>query len=48
MKRIHTTLIACAILAASSVWAQETTIRKNLTERLPQFPKIDEVSKTVG
>ena len=46
MKRIHTTLIACAVLAASSVWAQEATIRKNLTERLPQFPKIDEVSKS--
>lgn len=46
MKRSHTTLIACAILAASSVWAQDATIRKNLTERLPQFPKIDEVSKS--
>ena len=46
MKRIHTTLIACAVLATSSVWAQEATIRKSLTERLPQFPKIDEVSKT--
>jgi len=46
MKRIYTTLITCAVLAASSVWAQEAAIRKNLTERLPQFPKIDEVSKT--
>ena len=46
MKLIHTTLIACALLAASSVWAQEAAIRKNLSERLPQFPKIDEVSKT--
>jgi thiol:disulfide interchange protein DsbC len=46
MKRIHTTLIACAMLTASSAWAQEATIRKNLSERLPQFPKIDEVSKT--
>ena len=46
MKRIYTPLIACAVLAASSVWAQEATIRKNLSERLPQFPKIEEVSKT--
>ncbi len=46
MKRIHSTLIACAVLAASSVWAQEATIRKNLTERLPQLQKIDEVSKS--
>lgn len=46
MKRIHTTLMACAVLAANSVWAQEATIRKNLSERLPQFPKIEEVSKT--
>jgi thiol:disulfide interchange protein DsbC len=46
MKFIQTTLIACAVLAASSVWAQEATIRKNLTERLPQLQKIDEVSKS--
>ena len=26
--------------------AQEATIRKNLSERLPNFPSIDEVSKT--
>jgi hypothetical protein len=26
--------------------AQEATIRKNLSERLPNLPKIDEVSKT--
>lgn len=46
MKQIHTTLIACAVLMASSVWAQEATIRKNLGERLPQLQKIDEVSKS--
>ncbi len=27
-------------------WAQEALIRKNLAERLPNLPKIDEVSKT--
>jgi thiol:disulfide interchange protein DsbC len=33
-------------LAISPVFAQEATIRKSLTERLPNLPKIDEISKT--
>jgi thiol:disulfide interchange protein DsbC len=33
-------------LAVSPVFAQEATIRKSLTERLPNLPKIDEISKT--
>ncbi|WP_309682352.1 DsbC family protein [Polaromonas sp.] len=36
-------LLACSLGAAS---AQEAVIRKNLAERLPNLPKIDEVSKT--
>ena len=40
-------LLALAALALSlSAIAQEATIRKNLGERVPQFPKIDEVSKS--
>ena len=40
-----------ALLAATTFWlgsamAQEAAIRKNLSERLPNLPKIDEVSKT--
>jgi thiol:disulfide interchange protein DsbC len=36
----------CAVfLPATAVFAQENTIRKNLAERLPNLPKIDEVSK---
>ena len=35
-----------AALLFSPAWAQEATIRKNLSERLPNLPKIDEVSKT--
>ena len=35
-----------ALFAACTVHAQEATIRKNLSERLPNLPKIDEVSKT--
>jgi thiol:disulfide interchange protein DsbC len=40
--------IAAALLAASlgQVLAQEAEIRKNLSERLPNMPKIDEISKT--
>lgn len=46
MKPIRTTLLA--LLAATSLHAlaQEATIRKNLAERLPNIPRIEEVSKT--
>lgn len=37
------TVLLCSFQSAS---AQEATIRKNLSERIPQLPKIDEVSKT--
>ena len=37
-------LIGAAALAPAM--AQEATIRKNIADRLPDFPKIDEVSKT--
>ena len=37
----------CLLTAGlGSAFAQEATIRKNLAERLPSLPKIDEVSKT--
>ena len=36
-------LLACSLALA---FAQEAVIRKNLAERLPDFPKIDEVNKT--
>ena len=41
--------ISLLALVASLAWpalAQEAVIRKNLAERLPDFPKIDEVTKT--
>ncbi|WP_395698949.1 DsbC family protein [Aquabacterium sp.] len=38
--------LACALMAAASAWADEAAIRKNLSERLPNLPKIDEVSKS--
>jgi thiol:disulfide interchange protein DsbC len=48
IRRLLLTLLAAASLggAALSASAQEATIRKNLAERLPNLPKIDEVSKT--
>jgi thiol:disulfide interchange protein DsbC len=41
--------ISLLALAAALAWpalAQEAQIRKNIAERMPDFPKIDEVSKT--
>ena len=40
------TLLALAATLAWPAVAQEAAIRKNLAERLPDFPKIDEITKT--
>jgi len=39
-------LAIAALVVASGTMADEAAIRKNLPERLPKFPKIDEVTKT--
>ena len=39
-------LLSAGLLLTAGAAAQEAAIRKNLAERLPNFPKIDEVSKT--
>jgi thiol:disulfide interchange protein DsbC len=39
-------IVVTTALSLGSVMAQEAAIRKNLSERLPNLPKIDEVSKT--
>jgi thiol:disulfide interchange protein DsbC len=46
MTFVRALAIACLALAINPVFAQEATIRKSLTERLPNLPKIDEISKT--
>ena len=47
MKFLTASAIALALAFASlGSFAQEATIRKNLTERLPKLPPIDEISKT--
>lgn len=40
------TVLVLALALAAPALAQEAAIRKNLAERLPDFPKIDEVTKT--
>ncbi len=48
----HTHRFFCSaalwLLSASSAWAQghEATIRKNLSDRIPQIPKIEEITRT--
>jgi thiol:disulfide interchange protein DsbC len=46
MKPIKTLLLTLLAALSMGAVAQESTIRKNLAERLPNLPKIDEVSKT--
>lgn len=46
MKPIRTALITLLATLSFSALAQEAAIRKNLAERLPNLPRIDEVSKT--
>ena len=51
-RSIRSLLLLASVLAATAGVAfaagvpQEAAIRKNISERLPNFPKIDEVSKT--
>jgi thiol:disulfide interchange protein DsbC len=45
LRALTFSLLALA-LAIRQVFAQEATIRKSLSERLPNLPKIDEISKT--
>lgn len=48
MKKLLRLALAASIatLFAQAAFAQEAVIRKNISERLPDFPKIDEVTKT--
>ena len=47
IKLLRHFLLALTGLAAMAAEADEAAIRKNLGERIPQFQKIDEVSKSV-
>ncbi|MDR7095885.1 DsbC family protein [Hydrogenophaga laconesensis] len=46
MKLLKSLLITGLAALSMAALAQEATIRKNLTERLPNLPPIDEISKT--
>ncbi len=46
MKFLKAALALAIFFAVSGAMAQEAAIRKNLAERIPQLPKIDEVSKS--
>jgi thiol:disulfide interchange protein DsbC len=46
MQHLRTTLFALLAALSLGALAQEATIRKNLADRLPNLPKIDEISKT--
>jgi thiol:disulfide interchange protein DsbC len=46
MTRSLNLFVAGTLLAVSTAWSQEAVIKKNLAERLPQLPTIEEVSKT--
>jgi len=39
-------IAACAAVLSQAALADDAAIRKNLAERLPNFPAIDEISKT--
>ena len=45
-RAVATLGLGLSLLCATLAHAQEAAIRKNLAERLPNLPKIDEVSKT--
>jgi len=44
--RASTLVALLGVLLLSPVFAQDAVIRKNLAERIPQLPKIDEINKT--
>ena len=46
MKTLHHLLAGLLALTSFTASAQEALIRKNIAERLPQMPKIEEVNKT--
>ena len=43
---LRTLLATAALIASGSLFAQDAVLRKNLAERLPNLPKIDEVART--
>ena len=46
MRLIQALMAAFMLMSAPQIWAQDANLKKNLAERLPSLPKIEEISKT--
>lgn len=46
MRLIHAFMATLMLISGHSIWAQDANLKKNLAERLPSLPKIEEISKT--
>ena len=46
MRLIQALMAAFMLMSVPQIWAQDANLKKNLAERLPSLPKIEEISKT--
>ena len=46
MRLIKALMATFILMSSHQLWAQDANLKKNLAERLPSLPKIEEVSKT--
>jgi thiol:disulfide interchange protein DsbC len=46
MRLINALMAALLLMSSQPLWAQDANLKKNLAERLPSLPKIEEISKT--
>jgi len=46
MRLIKALTATFMLMSAQQLWAQDANLKKNLAERLPSLPKIEEISKT--
>jgi thiol:disulfide interchange protein DsbC len=46
MRLIKAFVATFMLMSAHQLWAQDANLKKNLAERLPSLPKIEEISKT--
>jgi thiol:disulfide interchange protein DsbC len=46
MRLINALMAALLLMSSHNLWAQDANLKKNLAERLPSLPKIEEISKT--
>ena len=46
MRLINALMAALLLMSSHNLWAQDANLKKNLAERLPSLPKIEEIIKT--